>query len=384
MAQMTNEEHKKWQDIDQATVYGELYNEGRRFRDYQLEFAKWSISIMLAFAGGYLALTTHGYLPGICSRVLFGIAIVLLGAGTVKVILHADFRYNEIKDYTTSIQPGFMRFDTETKRIKPHHVMIFLVALFTLIVCVLISVYPPRKVLASQDVPPKESSQSSVNAAGATHVVIDSLPHEDKSGYVSIGITFALAVIGAITFIEVRRQAIETAKAAKAAAASASAMREELILTQRPRIIVRNFYLTTGNATHPVAEGITTGEIPSGQFYAVNVGGTDATIVEWHCQALIGSILPMKRPYEGQIGIQENRKMPPGSPHTFQFQRHGEPIDQKEFDFVMAGTKVLYVIGWIGYQDELRIYRRTAFCRRYDLGLRRFIAVDNPDYEHAE
>ena len=36
------------------------------------------------------------------------------------------------------------------------------------------------------------------------------------------------------------------------------------------------------------------------------------------------------------------------------------------------------------YADDLKIVRRTAFCREYRPAERRFFAVDDPDYEHEE
>jgi hypothetical protein len=41
-------------------------------------------------------------------------------------------------------------------------------------------------------------------------------------------------------------------------------------------------------------------------------------------------------------------------------------------------------MGWINYADDLGFVRRTAFCRRFNPESGRFVAVDDPDYEHAE
>lgn len=47
-------------------------------------------------------------------------------------------------------------------------------------------------------------------------------------------------------------------------------------------------------------------------------------------------------------------------------------------------TANVYVIGRVGYIDELGGMRSTAFCRKWDDDKGRFFAVDDPDYEHAE
>jgi len=135
-------DHKESHHASADAVYAEFYNEARRFRDYQLTFAQWCISIMLAFGGGYIGLTTHEYTPTICSRILLGLAILVLSGGAILVIVHADARFNEIKTFTKSLQPDFMKFEPEARRVRPHHVMIFLVVTFTIVVCMLIATYP--------------------------------------------------------------------------------------------------------------------------------------------------------------------------------------------------------------------------------------------------
>jgi hypothetical protein len=134
-----------WNDIGEDAVYAQLYNETRRFRDYQLAFAKWSVSLILAFAGGYLALTTHGFTPGIYTRLLLVCAVLSLSVGSVLVILHTNSRFDEIRRYVNSIQPGFMHFKPAHKRVKPHHVMIALLAVLSLVVCALIAIYPATR-----------------------------------------------------------------------------------------------------------------------------------------------------------------------------------------------------------------------------------------------
>jgi hypothetical protein len=44
----------------------------------------------------------------------------------------------------------------------------------------------------------------------------------------------------------------------------------------------------------------------------------------------------------------------------------------------------LFVLGWIGYTDDIGIYKNMWFCRKYDPSKDRFRPVDDPDYEYAE
>jgi hypothetical protein len=97
---------------------------------------------MLGFAGGYLALVSHGFAPGVGSRVLLGVAVLSLAFGSVLVILHTHGRYEEIRRYMDSVQPGFIKFTPIRKTVRPHHVMIVLIAVLSVVVCSLIAIYP--------------------------------------------------------------------------------------------------------------------------------------------------------------------------------------------------------------------------------------------------
>jgi hypothetical protein len=172
----------------------------------------------------------------------------------------------------------------------------------------------------------------------------------------------------------------------------ASIARDTLVLTQRPKLIVRNVVLKSPLKEPPPVPDpwLYNGARLSGQFYVVNVGGTPATITESGCwvvwkvnrQELAG--LPMERPYESLSANNPVRgTLNPGksAPGTFQ----SDDFLGDEIDPIREGLWPLYVMGWVEYTDERRVKRRTAFCRKYDANRRRFFAVeDDPDYEHAE
>lgn len=80
---------------------------------------------------------------------------------------------------------------------------------------------------------------------------------------------------------------------------------DTLVLTQRPKLIVRNVVLKSPQQVPPPGPDpwFYKGARLSGQFYVVNVGGTPATITESGCWVAwkvndrpLGR-LPMKRPY---------------------------------------------------------------------------------------
>jgi hypothetical protein len=161
-----------------------------------------------------------------------------------------------------------------------------------------------------------------------------------------------------------------------------------LALTQRPRILVRAFYFSKSSGVgglYSAPSGIEEGSLCDGQFYIQNCRGTDARIREIFSDVYIANTLPMKRPYEGREGSKEEKTLMPGTSTFYLFVR-AEPLDsQTRLDLTAGGPeRNLYVLGWIGYTDDLGIYRITAFCRRYDTRKRRFIPVDDADYEFAD
>ena len=132
-------------DVPPEAVYAERYNESRRFRDYQLQFTKWTISIVLAIAGAYIGLATHSdFNLGTCSRIELIAVVLSLSVGTILVVLHADARFREIVTHMKRVKPQFDDFDPEDKCVRPHHVMTVLIVIIAVIVCILISSYPVR------------------------------------------------------------------------------------------------------------------------------------------------------------------------------------------------------------------------------------------------
>ena len=134
---------------------------------------------------------------------------------------------------------------------------------------------------------------------------------------------------------------------------------------------------------YSVPKNLEKGSQASGQFYIANVGGTAAHIREIVCETYIATSLPMKRPYEGKEGSREEKTLLPGESTFYLFGRT-EPLSNSEADsvyFTAEGAK-FYVLGWIGYTDDLDIYKITHFCRRFDQESSAFVPVDNPDYEN--
>jgi hypothetical protein len=169
--------------------------------------------------------------------------------------------------------------------------------------------------------------------------------------------------------------------------------RHYLIVTHRPKLRVRNIVHRQPRPVHTQQPQLfASGHFVGGQFYVVNVGGTAAKIIDSYCLVhwKIGG-LPMERPYEGQAPIPTGLSgitLQPGEtvPGIFQSER---PMGS-EGDNIRLCTDGwhIYVMGWIEYIDGIKVRRRTAFCREYQIKQRtsegRFYPVDDPDYEHEE
>jgi hypothetical protein len=168
-----------------------------------------------------------------------------------------------------------------------------------------------------------------------------------------------------------------------------TAIKRELVLTQRPRISVQNFYFSEMRGVGGVyntPSGIQNGSFCTGQFYIRNVGGSRARIEEIYCDIWAEEEqgkLPMKCPYEGKIGKEGKWEILPGQSMTWLFGRTEPLTDDVGMKRIM-GRNSVYVLGWIGYRDDLGTYRSMRFCRQYTPSKDRFLAVDDKDYEYAD
>jgi hypothetical protein len=215
----------------------------------------------------------------------------------------------------------------------------------------------------------------------------------------SIAAAVALKTLTAIN--RSNRVALKAARATRIAAVagkeSADTARKALLLQFRPRIRVRNIViqpieLIIGEPAHDSI--LVQGYPVVGQFYIVNVGGTDATVIEVHAEVTWQYFnMPMKRPYEGKTGIVlcepitlksgQSIPWPFGSTSGIDI-NPGRIIRPEQWSESTRRPRRLYVLGFVVYADALGFERRTAFCRYLDPAIRRFVAVRDADYEHVE
>ena len=179
----------------------------------------------------------------------------------------------------------------------------------------------------------------------------------------------------------------ETREATKAATRQAKVGEDTLILTQRPRLIVRNVVVKRSENTIPPRPLFERGMPVSGQFYISNIGGTPARIIEIGCWVeWYQGELPMERPYEGKEGCKLSAPVVLQPSQSTPWPFTSEQIMGDEANSVLLNNDRwgICVLGWVAYKDDAEIERRTAFCRRWSVDRQRFMPVADTDYQHEE
>jgi hypothetical protein len=169
---------------------------------------------------------------------------------------------------------------------------------------------------------------------------------------------------------------------AQAALDTATATKQSIILTHRPKIMLRNV-----DVPH-----IEHGGYGDGTLWATNVGDTVAHVFKFDAMWFVGEHLPMRNPYARAEPTKTNIKnIQPGSSQHFDLPAIVFPQDDQltwhraiHQEPRIPEPTHLFLIGVVKYRDDLDNLRRTGFCRRYNRQTGRFEPVDDPDYEHAD
>lgn len=186
---------------------------------------------------------------------------------------------------------------------------------------------------------------------------------------------------------EMGRSAAAAQDAANVAKESVGLAKKEFAASHRPKlrvheIFTERFGAVFGPSTPQGFPMFRPGEPMKGELYVTNIGDTAATIIESNILVfLTEEPLPMRAPFEIATFQRPFRaqRLEPGQTIEGRF------VDVKgETANVDPRSTQVYVMGQIGYQDDNSVPRRMLFCRQYDGMLRRFVAVDNADYERED
>lgn len=176
---------------------------------------------------------------------------------------------------------------------------------------------------------------------------------------------------------------------ANAAKASTDIAKNSIVLTHRPKIIIRSVvipWLEILNRHTPmttIANPNLNAERLDGFFYAINIGNQPATIIGLDEYMAFTDKLPMERPYEsGKDRKILNINLQPGEACKIPF----SPKETTSMELAVVSVKEspFCVAGRIIYSDQLRNCRETAFCRQVDHKIGRLVVVSDSDYEYAD
>jgi hypothetical protein len=155
-----------------------------------------------------------------------------------------------------------------------------------------------------------------------------------------------------------------------------------VILTHRPKIIVRNIVipaLASLNRKAPMSQWT---QDLTGYYTVANTGGLPCTI-QTVCEGnFVGVDLPMERPDRNNQGRQINMVLAPGEAKELPF---GHVIlgEDDACDLIDGKTSNFFIVR-VRYTDNGKVVRETSACRRFNPTSSRFIRVANRDYEYSD
>jgi hypothetical protein len=136
-------------------VYRELYNEMRRYRDYEFQSSTWYTAILTAVLGFLISqrfgrpsdLTIFG--AALASNCMVKTALFLgtgaLGFISCYLVYYASRRYDVIREYTARLEPVWKAstFDPPPRGLSPRHIL-FLTPVVLVLITWAVILWPSR------------------------------------------------------------------------------------------------------------------------------------------------------------------------------------------------------------------------------------------------
>ena len=189
--------------------------------------------------------------------------------------------------------------------------------------------------------------------------------------FVQAGITFVALLLS-------YRATKAATVSADASERSATAATKALLLTHRPKLVVRNVVIPIpGVNANLTLEG--------GTLWVSNVGDTTANVLKVHAQWVIANDLPMENPANAaEVPDGPIQRLDPGEvlKVTLPTLKVKDLNEYRAFKY--GNVASAWIVGWIKYRDDANNFRRTAFCRRFHKEAERYVVQENPDYEYAD
>jgi len=133
------------QEVSHDIVYQEMYEEMRRYRDFELTVSTWHTTILL----GILAVLVTGRFAGftsslsrflassVAAKSLILVVAVSIGASSVFLVCYSWLRYRELRNYVSqNLEPLWKEFKPKKRKIAPRHLIIAVQVLLVLLIAI--------------------------------------------------------------------------------------------------------------------------------------------------------------------------------------------------------------------------------------------------------
>ena len=117
--------------VKSETVYGEVYNEMRRYRDFEFTSSTWYTALLLA-AFGFLIATRYGetasrfdlILATSCTlKLLVVLGAAIIAATSNFLVWYSHQRYRELRDWTNNaLEPSWKNITLRQISFTPRHI----------------------------------------------------------------------------------------------------------------------------------------------------------------------------------------------------------------------------------------------------------------------
>ena len=144
MNKKTKQLAKPTKEVSPDIVYQEMYQELRRFRDYELTVSAWYTTILIAIAGAvFTSSNFQSLLSSWLLKIIISIVIILIAFSSINSILYVRSRYSQIRSFVDdTLEPSWKDLDPKNlKWIRPYKLILitqaFLVVLIVLAIVTL-------------------------------------------------------------------------------------------------------------------------------------------------------------------------------------------------------------------------------------------------------
>ncbi|MDP2363214.1 MAG: hypothetical protein Q8M94_05540 [Ignavibacteria bacterium] len=134
--------NNKPEEVSSDIIYQELYQEMRRFRDYELSSSTWYTIILLAILSAIISVKYAGNLSlkdtifeNCTVKVVVLSVIFLIGFSSVWSAYYVRRRYQHLRNYVDYLEPEWHNYQPEIIFPAPYHLI-----LLTQVVLILISI----------------------------------------------------------------------------------------------------------------------------------------------------------------------------------------------------------------------------------------------------